>query len=156
MLKAHYHQLYGAFVYYASLGSGDPYHMPLNAFTTFLEEAGVPDNDSPNVKRSDCDTIFIMCNFQPDKKSPDVAVNNENAMMRFEFLEALVRIGGWHTGGAGQQAQQGQQAQLGQLMAGGVSAKHTAALLTGDTAMRKLMSESLLYVTPVIITPGIE
>ena len=68
--------------------------MPLNAFTSFLEDCSIPDNESPSVKRSDCDTIFIVCNFQPDKKAPDVAVNNENAMMRFEFLEALVRIGG--------------------------------------------------------------
>jgi hypothetical protein len=67
--------------------------MPLNAFTSFLEDCGVPDADSA-VKRSDCDTVFIMCNFQPDKRSADVAVNNENALMRFEFLEALVRLGG--------------------------------------------------------------
>lgn len=31
--------------------------------------------------------------FQPDKASPDVAVNDEHALMRFEFLEALVRLG---------------------------------------------------------------
>jgi hypothetical protein len=37
--------------------------------------------------------IFIVCNFQPDKNSPDVAVNDEHAMMRFEFLEAIVRLG---------------------------------------------------------------
>jgi hypothetical protein len=30
---------------------------------------------------------------QPDKNSPDVAVNDEHAMMRFEFLEAIVRLG---------------------------------------------------------------
>ena len=43
------------------------------------------------IKRSDCDTIFIVCNFQPDKKSAEAQVNVENAMMRYEFLEALVR-----------------------------------------------------------------
>lgn len=37
--------------------------------------------------------IFIVCNFQPDKNSPDVAVNDEHAMMRFEFLEGIVRLG---------------------------------------------------------------
>jgi hypothetical protein len=146
VIKRHYGTLLGAFVYYASLGSGDPFHvsavkqlplghpvaalrrhyglasiagsnhvaciatlpliltsptpppplpqMPLNAFTSFLEDCGVPDADSAAVKRSDCDTVFIVCNFQPDKKSADVAVNNENALMRFEFLEALVRLGG--------------------------------------------------------------
>lgn len=37
--------------------------------------------------------------LQPDKKSAEAAVNMENAMMRYEFLEAIVRLGewlGWH------------------------------------------------------------
>jgi hypothetical protein len=32
-----------------------------------------------------------VCNFQPDKKSLEAAVNLETAMMRYEFLEAIVR-----------------------------------------------------------------
>jgi hypothetical protein len=80
------------FVFY-TMGGNDPYHMPLNAFTSFLDDAGIPDPDSLSVKRSDCDTVFIVCNFQPDKNSSDVAVNDEHAMMRFEFMEALVRLG---------------------------------------------------------------
>lgn len=83
---------FSSFVYYAA-GGNDPYHMPLNAFTSFLDDCGIPDNDSSNIKRSDCDTIFIVCNFQPDKKSPDVAVNDEHALMRFEFMEVCVRAG---------------------------------------------------------------
>lgn len=79
-------------MYYAT-GGNDPYHMPLNSFTSFLDDAAIPDPDSLSIKRSDCDTIFIVCNFQPDKNSPDVAVNDEHAMMRFEFLEAIVRLG---------------------------------------------------------------
>lgn len=84
--------LYSAFMFYAT-GGNDPYHMPLNSFTSFLDDATIPDPDSLSIKRSDCDTIFIVCNFQPDKNSPDVAVNDEHAMMRFEFLEAIVRLG---------------------------------------------------------------
>lgn len=84
--------VYSAFMYYAT-GGNDPYHMPLNSFTSFLDDAAIPDPDSLSIKRSDCDTIFIVCNFQPDKSSPDVAVNDEHAMMRFEFLEATVRLG---------------------------------------------------------------
>lgn len=83
---------YSAFMFYAT-GGNDPYHMPLNSFTSFLDDAAIPDPDSLSIKRSDCDTIFIVCNFQPDKNSPDVAVNDEHAMMRFEFLEAIVRLG---------------------------------------------------------------
>ncbi|PNH02618.1 hypothetical protein TSOC_011369, partial [Tetrabaena socialis] len=86
------HLVFGAFVYYAAGGSGDPYHMSLNAFTTFLDDCLIADSDSQYCKRSDCDTIFIVCNFQPDKKSAEATVNMENAMMRYEFLEAIVRL----------------------------------------------------------------
>lgn len=56
-----------------------------------MQDAGIPEADSTAIKRSDCDTIFIVCNFQPDKKAPEAQVNDEHALMRFEFLEALVR-----------------------------------------------------------------
>ena len=52
----------------------------------------ISDADSQYVRRSDCDTLFIVANYQPDKKDPSVAVNDEHALMRFEFLEAVVRL----------------------------------------------------------------
>lgn len=93
VLKEVYVKIYGAFVFYGSQGTGDPYHMSMNAFTSFLDDCAIPDNESQNVKRSDCDTMFIICNYQPDKKSAEAAVNMENAMMRYEVIEAICRIG---------------------------------------------------------------
>ncbi|KAF8071180.1 hypothetical protein HT031_001262 [Scenedesmus sp. PABB004] len=87
VLRRHYQAFYSIFVFYAQ-----PFHMPLNAYSSLLDDAGIPDPDSLSVKRSDCDTIFIISNFQPDKASPDVAVNDEHAMMRFEFMECAVRL----------------------------------------------------------------
>ena len=55
---------YSAFVYYASGGSTDPYHMSLNAYTSFLDDCQIPDPESQFMKRSDCDTLFIVCNYQ--------------------------------------------------------------------------------------------
>ncbi|KXZ56071.1 hypothetical protein GPECTOR_2g953 [Gonium pectorale] len=92
VLLRYWAQVFGAYVYYAAGGTGDPYHMSLNAFTTFLDDCFIADPESQYCKRSDCDTIFIVCNFQPDKKSAEAAVNMENAMMRYEFLEAIVRL----------------------------------------------------------------
>eukprot|EP00198_Chlamydomonas_reinhardtii_P003541 XP_001692877.1 flagellar associated protein [Chlamydomonas reinhardtii] len=92
VLLKYWPQVVGAFVYYATGGSSDPYHMSLNAFTTFLDECCIADSESQYCKRSDCDTVFIVCNFQPDKKSAEAQVNMENAMMRYEFLEAIVRL----------------------------------------------------------------
>ncbi|KAJ9524025.1 hypothetical protein QJQ45_022487, partial [Haematococcus lacustris] len=88
-----YQSWYAAFLYYAAMGASDPYHMSLNAYTAFLDECQIADSESNYLKRSDCDTIFIICNFQPDKKSLEAAVNLENALMRYEFLECIVRAG---------------------------------------------------------------
>lgn len=52
----------------------------------------ISDAESQYVRRSDCDTLFIVANYQPDKKDPSVAVNDEHALLRFEFLEAVVRL----------------------------------------------------------------
>jgi len=51
-------------VYYAGQGSADPYHMSLNPFSVFMDDCQIPDPESQFIKRSDCDTIFIVCNFQ--------------------------------------------------------------------------------------------
>ena len=44
------------------------------------------------MRRSDCDTIFIVANFQPNKNDPVNAINDEHALMRFEFIEAVSRL----------------------------------------------------------------
>ena len=62
------------------------------SFLRRLLVAQISDADSAYVRRSDCDTLFIVANYQPDKKDPAVAVNDEHALMRFEFLEAIVRL----------------------------------------------------------------
>lgn len=93
IIKGSYQKFVSAFVYYSSTGGGDPYHMSLNSFTSFLDDCEIPDHESSAIKRSDCDTIFIVANFIMDKKAKENAVNNEQALMRFEFMEAIVRIG---------------------------------------------------------------
>lgn len=89
-LKEHYWMLCSAFLYYAATGSGDLFHLSLNSFTSFLDDCNIVD---ATTKRSDCDTIFIVANFVADKKASEYVHNNEQALMRFEFFEALVRIG---------------------------------------------------------------
>ena len=44
------------------------------------------------MRRSDCDTVFIVANFQPNKNDPMNAINDEHALMRFEFIEAVSRL----------------------------------------------------------------
>ena len=52
----------------------------------------IADGESQYVRRSDCDTIFIVANFQPNKSDPMNAINDEHALMRFEFIEAVSRL----------------------------------------------------------------
>eukprot|EP00976_Prorocentrum_cordatum_P087127 1186777-Prorocentrum_minimum.AAC.4 len=92
VLEDHYTEVACAFEFYAALGSGSPHHLQLNSYSTFLDAALIPDSESLSIKRSDCDTIFITSNFVQDKKSTMYAVNDEHALMRFEFIEMLVRV----------------------------------------------------------------
>jgi len=90
-LAKHYGAIVSAFMYYASVGTGGEFTMQLNEYSLFLEECKIPDNDRKSrAKRSDLDTIFIVCNFNEDKSTEHV--NDTNSLVRFEFLEALVRI----------------------------------------------------------------
>ena len=63
VLLEHFKTWYSMFVYYAAMGNTDPYHMTLNPYTTFLGECQIPDPESMSCKRSDLDTIFIVCNY---------------------------------------------------------------------------------------------
>eukprot|EP00891_Asterochloris_glomerata_P005689 jgi/Astpho2/5689/fgenesh1_pg.00079_%23_100_t len=92
LFKQHYQTLSTAFMYYSCGGSSDTFHMSLNQFTSFLEDCKIADGDSQYVRRSDCDTIFIVANFQPNKNDPMNAINDEHALMRFEFIEAVSRL----------------------------------------------------------------
>ena len=64
VLLEHYKAWYSMFVYYSALGNMDPYHMTLNPYTSFLDDCQIPDAESASCKRSNLDTIFIVCNYE--------------------------------------------------------------------------------------------
>ncbi|KAK3238958.1 hypothetical protein CYMTET_51082 [Cymbomonas tetramitiformis] len=93
LLKTNYLQLDACFMYYSALGSGNVFSMQLNQYTDFLTDCQIPDADSPKIKRSDCDTLFITADFCEDKTTPEAQLMaSNNALLRYEFLEVLVRI----------------------------------------------------------------
>ena len=59
--REQYASLVQAFAYYSASVSAAPFFMGLNEFTAFLDECRIPDNEVAGVKRSDLDTIFIVC-----------------------------------------------------------------------------------------------
>lgn len=92
ILRKHYVFITNIFTWFAAFGGG-PFILGLNDFTSLLEQAQVPDPSSEFCKKSDCDTVFIVANFVQDKKSPEAQIANEHQMMKYEFIEALVRLG---------------------------------------------------------------
>lgn len=92
LMVTSYRQIAGAFTYYASLGSGSLGGLQLNEYTEFLENCKIPDANSKSIKRSDCDTLFITADFVEDKKSDEAEHMEGGALLRFEFLEVIIRI----------------------------------------------------------------
>ena len=91
LMVTSYRQIAGAFTYYASLGSGSLGGLQLNEYTEFLENCKIPDANSKSIKRSDCDTLFITADFVEDKKSDEAEHMEGGALLRFEFLEVIIR-----------------------------------------------------------------
>eukprot|EP00892_Ulva_mutabilis_P009697 jgi/Ulvmu1/709/UM010_0081.1 len=91
-LQRHYRLLVPAFMFYSCSVSTVPFFMGLNEFTALLDECHIPDNESQGVKRSDLDTVFIVCTRKEKPKDGKLTVGSDNLLFRWEFMEALVRI----------------------------------------------------------------
>jgi len=94
-LERQYAVICRAFQYFCmtgnALGEGC-YSMSLNQWTAFLQDAEIPEQASAECKMKDLDTMFISTNFEDDKNDEASKVNDDLALMRFEFLEIIVRI----------------------------------------------------------------
>lgn len=119
MLYDVYRPLRDCYKYYATIGApSDIWSIPLNTYTEFCNSCGIIDGKI--LKLSDFDRIFIATYTRTDKdKNPR---NPDRALVRYQFLEGLVRIS--------------EQKYL-----------NTGTVSTYADAMRMLMSES---VTPFI------
>ena len=91
VIKKWYPLMCAAFDYYTCLGKGDMFSISLNEWGVFLLNCEIPEEDSITCKLSNFDTIFIATNFEDEKKSLLSKNNIDDALMRFEFLEALTR-----------------------------------------------------------------
>lgn len=96
-LEAAMSKYYASFVrifdHQSTLGSGNEiFAMHLNEWGQLMVECGVPDETSTTCRLSHLDTIFVSTNFEEEKQSKLSDANLDGALMRFEFLEALVRV----------------------------------------------------------------
>ena len=93
--------IFSVYAYYCGTGEAVEtamgFVMGIAEYNNFLRDCEIPDEDSRHCRTSDLDTIFISTNFEdkPAKFSEQAMVNANNvdrALMRFEFLQALVRL----------------------------------------------------------------
>ena len=95
-IKAVFAARYGAllrmFDYYCCVGGQvgrGAFAISENAFLDLCKKCAIPD---PHCTVEDIGKIFIVVNFETDKKSADADVNEDKALMRHELLECFVRI----------------------------------------------------------------
>ncbi|GAX83592.1 hypothetical protein CEUSTIGMA_g11017.t1 [Chlamydomonas eustigma] len=91
-LRERYRALLRVFDYYSCLGSGDPFSMQINGWGDLMTWTHIVDENSPHCKLADCDLVFKATNFEEDKKTEASRLNQDNALMRAEFLEAIIRM----------------------------------------------------------------
>ena len=87
-----YSVIMDAFEFYSVMGTSltQAYTIQSNAFNDFVDDCKI--TDMATCKRKDIDTIFIVANLEDDKQSKTNKANDDRALMRFEFLECVVRI----------------------------------------------------------------
>jgi hypothetical protein len=90
VLKASYWTIRDAFKYYASIASSTgsvTFALSLNSYTDYLKQSGVYKNKT--VTFTDTDTLF----FTTNKREKATNLNPGNAIIRYQFLEIMLRIG---------------------------------------------------------------
>eukprot|EP00946_MAST-07B_sp_MAST-7B-sp1_P005304 g5304.t1 len=87
-----YSTIMDAFEFYSVMGTSvtQAYSIGLNAFSDFVDDCKIV--DKATCSRKDIDTIFIVANLEEDKQSKTNKANDDRALMRFEFLDCVVRI----------------------------------------------------------------
>jgi len=91
-MRRHFPTICAVFNYYSAAGAGVPFQLQLNAFTQFLDDSNIPNANSESCKRSDCDTIFIVANYEQDKTTAKAKLNDDHGLMKFEMMEAIFRL----------------------------------------------------------------
>eukprot|EP00798_Chlamydomonas_sp_ICE-L_P017101 gene17101-23398_t len=94
-LEQYKDELRAIFIYYAMvygpMTSDSFMTLGFNTWLTFCAETGFVTNDSTSFVTNDLSTIFVAVNFEETPDSAEGAANEDDAMMRFEFYEGIIR-----------------------------------------------------------------
>lgn len=84
------------YIFRSYCSRSDPIHdcsaMFWNDFSAICSEAGMTDANSNYCRQRDIDKVFIAVNSLQDESKEQKTINNSVSLMRFEFLDALVRV----------------------------------------------------------------
>ena len=96
-LQKHCAALSVAFTYYSNdqntFKTADMCTMTLDMFRRFVAATAIIEKGAPTVSSmNELDSIFVAANFEESTTPLEAAANDDNALVRFEFVEILVRI----------------------------------------------------------------
>ncbi|KAG2484429.1 hypothetical protein HYH03_016739 [Edaphochlamys debaryana] len=84
-----------AFAYYSNMSSGisstEVMTMGVGAWAAFCADAGVTSEGTRGTTALDLQNIFVAVNFEEEQGTAEAEANDDDAMVRFEFIEGLVR-----------------------------------------------------------------
>jgi hypothetical protein len=91
VLKEDYPRLFNVFRHYSGLDGerGQAFTIQENKFKKFVHDCDLINSGSNSEAY---DQMFIAVNFEADKKSADSIANDDRSFMRFEWLEAVIRM----------------------------------------------------------------
>ena len=94
IFRKHTTHLYNTFDFYAVMGNGtDAGQIQMNQYSDLMDDCNITEpNRIPQCNRGALDRIFIVTNREDDQEDGTADANDDRALMRFEFLEAIMRI----------------------------------------------------------------
>ena len=86
--------LYNTFDFYAVMGNGsDAGQIQMNQYSDWCDDCHITEpNNVPQCNRSALDRLFIVTNREDGQQDDTQDANDDRALMRFEFIEVIVRI----------------------------------------------------------------
>jgi len=91
-LRRHYVALSELFDYLAAGSPSEPFVIQLSAYQRMIDTFELAERGSKYCSQRDLDVIFIQANRDPDGALDADITNPARALIRYEFLEAVVRI----------------------------------------------------------------
>ena len=94
IFRTHQTHLYNSFDFYAVMGNGtDAGQIQMNQYSDWLDDCRITEaNNVPQCNRGALDRVFIVTNREDDQEENTADANDDRALMRFEFLEVIMRI----------------------------------------------------------------